>query len=50
MLISVITEAPRVRDLTYPYSVDHLLARVDLVACFAEVRPHQLELDGEGSF
>jgi hypothetical protein len=34
-LISEITRAPCVRDLIYPYSVDHLPARADLVACFA---------------
>jgi hypothetical protein len=35
-LINTITGAPRVRDLAYPYPVDHLPARADLVACFAE--------------
>jgi hypothetical protein len=49
-LISDITGAPRVPDLSYPYSIDHLLARADLVACFAEGHPHQMELEGEGSF
>ena len=48
--ISAITEAPRVCDLAYPYPVDHLPARADLMACFAEGRPHQMELEGEGSF
>jgi hypothetical protein len=37
-------------DPAYPYLVDHLLAGADLVACFAEGRPHQMELEGEGSF
>jgi hypothetical protein len=37
-------------DPAYPYPVDHLLARADLVACFAEGRPHHMELEGEGSF
>jgi hypothetical protein len=49
-LISEITRAPRVRDLIYPYSVDHLPARADLVACFAEGCPYQMELEREGSF
>jgi hypothetical protein len=49
-LISEIIGAPRVRDPIYPYSVDHLLARADLVACFTEGRPYQIELEGEGSF
>jgi hypothetical protein len=39
-LISEITRAPCVRDLIYPYSVDHLPARADLVACFAEGCPY----------
>jgi hypothetical protein len=34
-LINKITETPHVRDPGYPYPVDHLLAREDLVACFA---------------
>jgi hypothetical protein len=49
-LISEITGAPRVRDPVYPYPVDHFPARADLVASFAEGRPHQMELEGEGSF
>jgi hypothetical protein len=49
-LISEITGAPHVRDPVYPYPIDHLLARADLVACFAEGHPHQMELEGEGSF
>jgi hypothetical protein len=49
-LISEIAGVPRVCDPVYPYPVDHLPARVDLVACFAEGRPHQMELEGEGSF
>jgi hypothetical protein len=35
-LISEITGAPRVHDQAYPYPVDHLPTRVDLVAHFAE--------------
>jgi hypothetical protein len=50
MLISEIIGAPRVHDPAYPYPVDHLAARIDLMACFAEGRPHQMELEGEGSF
>jgi hypothetical protein len=49
-LISEITGAPHVRDLVYPYPVDHLPARVDLVACFTKGHPHQMKLGGEGSF
>jgi hypothetical protein len=49
-LISEITGAPLVCDSVYPYPVDHLPARADLVACFTEGRPHQMELEGEGSF
>jgi hypothetical protein len=45
-----VTPIPRVRDPTYPYPVNHLPALADLVACFAEGRPHQMELDGEGNF
>jgi hypothetical protein len=50
ILINAITGAPRVRDPTYPYPVDHLLVCADLVACFVEGRSHQMELDKEGSF
>jgi hypothetical protein len=39
-LISEITRAPRVSDPIYPYPVDHLLVRADLVACFAKGHPH----------
>jgi hypothetical protein len=49
-LISEITRALRVCDPTYPYLVNHLLARVNLITCFAEGRPHQVELEGKGSF
>jgi hypothetical protein len=49
-LISVIIGATRVHDPTYPYPVDHLPTHANLVACFAEGRPHQMELDREGSF
>jgi hypothetical protein len=49
-LISEITGAPHVRDPIYPYSVDHLPARANLVACFVEGCPSQMELEGEGSF
>jgi hypothetical protein len=49
-LISEITGVPRVRDPIYPYPIDHLPIRANLVACFAEGCPHQMELEGEGSF
>jgi hypothetical protein len=49
-LISEITEAPYVRDPIYPYPIDHLPTRADLVAYFAEGRPYQMEIEGEGSF
>jgi hypothetical protein len=39
-LISEITGVPRVHDPAYPYPVDHLLSRADLVACFVEGHPH----------
>jgi hypothetical protein len=50
MLISEITGAPHVRDPAYLYPVDHLPAHANLVACFTEGHPHQMELEGEGSF
>jgi hypothetical protein len=50
MLISEITGAPCVCDPAYPYLVGHLPARADLMACFAEGRPHKMELEREGSF
>jgi hypothetical protein len=40
ILINEITGAPRVCDPIYPYSVDHLPARADLVACFVEGHPY----------
>ena len=49
-LISMITGVPRVHDLTYSYPVDHLPARADIVACFIEGHPHQMELHKVGSF
>ena len=49
-LISMITGVPRVCNPTYPWLVDHLPALVDMVTCFAEGRPHQMELDKEGNF
>ena len=49
-LISMITGVPCVCDPTYLWPVNHLPARVDVVVCFAEGRPHQMELNGEGSF
>jgi hypothetical protein len=49
-LINEITRAPRICDLAYAYPVNHLPASANLVACFIEGRPHQMELEGEGSF
>ena len=49
-LINAIVRVTCVRDLTYPYPIDHLLTRAEMVACFAEGRPYQMELDGKGSF
>ena len=49
-IISSITRVSRVDDPTYPWPVDHLPACADMVACFVEGCPHQMELDGEGSF
>jgi hypothetical protein len=49
-LISEIIGVPRVRDPSYPYLVDHLPERLDLVSCFTEGCLHQMELEGEHSF
>jgi hypothetical protein len=49
-LINTIIEVPHVRDPTYLYPVDHLPTRTDLVMCFDEGHPHQMELDEKGSF
>jgi hypothetical protein len=49
-LISAITKAPQVRNSDYPWPVDHLLTRAEMVACFIEGCPHQMETEGEGSF
>ena len=49
-LISIITGTALVRNLVYPWPVDHILAYAGIVECFAKGRPHQIELDGEGSF
>jgi hypothetical protein len=44
--VSAITRAPR----EYPWLVDHLSTRAEMVACFAEGCPHRIETEGEGSF
>jgi hypothetical protein len=49
-LISAITGAPWVHTLEYPWPVDHLPNRAEMVACFAEGRPHRMETEGKGSF
>jgi hypothetical protein len=49
-LISTITGAPWVCNLDYPWPVDHLLTRAEMVVCFVEGRPHQMDTEGEGSF
>jgi hypothetical protein len=49
-LVSAITGAPRVRAPEYPWPVDHLQTRAEMVACFAEGRPYQMETEGESSF
>jgi hypothetical protein len=49
-LISSIIEAPWVCNLEYPWLVDHLPIRVEMVSCFAEGCPNQMETEGEGSF
>ena len=49
-LINAIAGVTCVYHPTYPYPVDHLPTRAEMVACFAEGRSHQMELDGEGSF
>jgi hypothetical protein len=48
-LINAIIGALCVCDPTYPYPIDHLPALADLVTCFTEGRPHQMELNEEGS-
>jgi hypothetical protein len=48
-LISAITGAPWVCNPEYPWPVDHLPTRVEMVACFAEGRPHQMEIEGKSS-
>jgi hypothetical protein len=49
-LISTINGAPLVRNPVYPWPVDYFPARVDIVECFIEGRPHQMELEKDGSF
>jgi hypothetical protein len=49
-LVSAITGAPRVRAPEYPWPVDHLPTRAEMVACFAEGRPHHMETEGESNF
>ena len=39
-LINAIARVPCVCDPTYPYLVDHLLTRAEMVVCFAEGHPH----------
>jgi hypothetical protein len=49
-LISAIIEAPWVCNPEYPWLVDHLPIRAEMVSCFAEGCPNQMETEGEGSF
>ena len=49
-IISNITGASCVRDLVYPWPIDHLPTRADMVECFIEGRLHQMETEGEGNF
>jgi hypothetical protein len=46
MFINAIIRAPRICDPAYPYPINHFPARANLVACFANGRSHQMELDG----
>jgi hypothetical protein len=39
-----------VRNPEYPWPVDHLPIRAEMVECFAEGHPHQIETKGESSF
>jgi hypothetical protein len=48
--ISAIIGASRVRNAEYPWSIDHLSTRAEMVACFTEGRPNRMEAEGEGSF
>ena len=49
-LINAITGVPQVCNPEYPWLVDHLHTQVEMVMCFAEGRPYQMETEGEGSF
>ena len=46
-LISTITGAPWVCNPEYPWPVDHLLTQAEMVACFAEGHPNQMDTEGE---
>jgi hypothetical protein len=46
--ISPIIGASRVRNPEYPWSIDHLSTRAEMVTWFTEGRPNRIE--GEGSF
>jgi hypothetical protein len=50
ILISAIARMPRVHNPEYPWSIDQLLTRAEMVACFVEGCPHQMETEGEGIF
>jgi hypothetical protein len=49
-LISAITGVPQVCNPEYPWPVDHLPTRVEMVACFVEGCLHQMETEGESNF
>ena len=49
-LISTIMGTPRVRDPKYPWLANYLPTRIELVECFVEGYPHQIETEGESSF
>jgi hypothetical protein len=49
-LISNVTGASWVCNPEYTWPVDHLPTRAEIVECFIEGHPHQMETKGESSF
>jgi hypothetical protein len=49
-LISAIIGAPWMCNSEFPWPVDHIPTRAEMVTCFAEGCPYQMETEGEGSF
>lgn len=49
-LISTITHTPRVLESVYPWPLNDMPPRSSLVECFADRKPHNMNVEGVGGF